>query len=236
MKYVLYISLLIVSIYGCKKGTFSPGNTVVIEKDLPAIHQIILFDNINLVLTQDTVDKLKIEAGENIQPYITTDVNGAALTIKNTSSNQWLQDASQTINVYVSIKQLAKIDYKSAGNITSTNTLQSDYFQIDSEGAGNVNLSLNSIKIVANAYQENADLMLSGRSDTCYAYCSSRGTIDFRNLQVKRMAVDFGSVRSGYVWATEALHARIFYKGNLYYKGAPFIDQQLLHDGRLFPF
>ncbi|MER3463491.1 MAG: hypothetical protein C4329_02815 [Chitinophagaceae bacterium] len=235
MRYCLFI-LSIITFFSCKKGTFDAGNTVIKERVIANVHQIILYDNINLILTQDTVEKLRIEAGENIQNEIATDINGAALTIKNTSSNQWLQYPAQKINCYVSIKQLRKIDYKSAGNITSTNTLQSDYFQIDSEGAGDVRLSLNSIKIVANAYQENADLILSGRSDTCYAYCSSRGTIDFRNLQVRRMAVDFGSVRDGYVWATEALHAQIFYKGNLYYKGTPTVDMQLLHDGRLFRF
>ena len=227
---------LSISIGGCKKGLFEKaGKVVVSERPVGSFIRIYLFSNINLILTQDTVNKIKIEAGENLQDGIITAVADSNLTIKNGLSNL-ANSPNETINVYVSVKDLQVISYQGAGDITCTNTIKALAFNIlSNEGAGNVYLSLDTKLTIAGIYDDDADFIFSGKSDSCYSYCASRGTIDFKDFTVKRMQMDYSSARDAYVHATELLRAKISYKGNVFYKGGPIIDVQLKNEGRLLP-
>src|SRR5437868_14955643 len=86
-----------------KKGCFdSEGKVIMVTRNIAAFHQVELIDNINLILTQDTVEQIKIEAGENLQPNISTDVQNGILTIRNNTACNWIRKLSETINVYLS--------------------------------------------------------------------------------------------------------------------------------------
>jgi hypothetical protein len=236
--YIVFILFAFCNL-ACKKGNpfGNEGKMVKVLRPAASIGQVILNDNINLILTQDSIEKISVEAPEKIEPYITTEFVGQSLTIKNKNA-ALLQNPNEIINVYVSVKNLGRLDYHGSGNISCTNTLQKDYFNIEStDGSGNVNLDLNTILTIALLDNDVADFNFRGASDSCYTYCSSIGTIDYRNFKVKRLAINSSSVRDAYVWATEALHGQLFFKGNIYYKGnPPVLNTQATHNGRFIPF
>lgn len=238
---IRFLFILCVSVlFSCKKtGCFkSEGKQVKINRNVDPFSEIWLYDNVNLILTQDSTEKMMVEAGENIQSDVEVQVTGGILSLKYTAKCSLFQSPAARITVYLSVKNLRKIKYFGSGMITCTNTITGKDIEVESvNGAGNITLTLDNKKTVAVIHEENADLIFNGYSDSCYTRISSRGSIDFRNFQVKRFAIDYESVRNGYIHVTEALHATIRYKGNLYYKGSPaLINIKASSSGKLIQF
>ena len=192
------------------------------ERPIASFHQVDLADDVNLILTQDTTEWLKVEAGINLQPNIITKVDKGVLTIRNATTCKWLRSPSEKINVYVGIKKLDYVNYNGSGNISSTNTIVADDITFFSkEGAGNITVSLDAKKTTATILYENADFIFKGKTDVCYAYVNSRGSIDFKDFETRHMNIGYASVRDAVINVTEVLESLVYHTGNLYYQGNP---------------
>ncbi|HVG13277.1 MAG TPA: DUF2807 domain-containing protein, partial [Flavisolibacter sp.] len=106
-------------------------------------NEIDINDNIDLVLTQDTTEKIMVEAGSSLAPNITTSIRNNTLFIRNESSCKWLRSPSEKITVYVSVRKLIRLTYNASGKVTTTNTIKADGITFFSdEGAGNIDIDL----------------------------------------------------------------------------------------------
>ena len=56
---------------------------VIKERPAASFSQIILYDNVNLYITQDTIERIRVQAPEKIEPFITTEIIGPSLWIRN---------------------------------------------------------------------------------------------------------------------------------------------------------
>ncbi len=237
MKNYFLFTVLLFFLSGCEKNTCfeNSGKVITSQRIIAPPAEVHIYDNINVIITRDTIDKLSVEAGENLHASIKTEMLGEALFIRNTAACKWLKSPSEKINVYLSVTRLNKIVYEGSGNVSSTNTLKANYFTIDSDaGAGVVSLSLNANHTRVILPREGPDIILAGSSDTCYTYCSSRATINFKNFVVKKMELDYGSVRNGFINVTEYLGGRIYHTGNVIYSGNPSnIKMEILSTGKL---
>lgn len=240
MKYnpITILLLLCVLLFNrCSKPSCleSSGPITSTMRDVSPFHQIDLYNNLNLVLTQDTLEVIRVEAGEHLQPNISTTIENGVLILKNTTDCNWLRSPSERITVYVSVKKLDGVNYRGSGNITSTNTIIADYIKFYSDkGAGNVNISLQAKRTDAAIEYENADFKFRGKSDICYAYVNARGSIDFEDFEVKTMYIGYASVRNTVIHVTGLLDATIYHKGSLYYKGSPVTTASYFSSGRLY--
>mgnify|MGYP003575922238 CR=1 FL=1 len=231
----LFFLLMIVST-GCQKPscfTDAGAVTKTVRTTLP-FTKIVLHDNINLVLTQDTVEKLTVEGGTNLLPQISTTIDQQTLTIKNNVDCNWLRRPGETITVYASVKNLEQVDYNGSGNITSTNTLTSPVlFFYSYKGAGNIDVTLETDVAGAYIHQENADITMRGSANRFFTYTNARGTLNLKDLQVKNMVMEYGAVRNTNINVTENLDLIIYHTGNVYYKGTPQIKLQTHSTGQL---
>lgn len=228
--------LLCMAALGCNKpACFDEGGPVSKSaRTAIAIKKIELYDNINLVLTQDSVERITIEAPRFLTPNISTAIDQQVLTIRNNVDCNWLRNPDEIITVYVSVKSLEEITYNGSGHITSTNTLTSDrLFFYSYEGAGNINVSMQADVGGAYIHQENADIILSGTCNRFFSYTNARGTIDFKNLLVQNMVIEYGGVRDAAIHVTNELDAIIYHTGNLYYRGTPTIKKVTHSSGQL---
>ena len=233
----LFFLIFIVLAAGCRREScFGEAGAVVrTSRAATAFHEIAVYDNVNVVLTQDTVDRIAVEAPQHLQPNITTTIENGVLTLKNAGTCTWLRNPSEAITVYVHLKKLEKILYAGSGNITSTNTLVADDLWFYSEeGAGNIEVWLNAVQTFSYIMDENADITLHGTTDRCWSYTNARGSIDFSDFVVKQMVIEYGGVRDATINVTDDLNSIIYYKGNLYYKGTPNVSKDEVHStGRL---
>lgn len=211
------------------------GELSSIERNIAPFHRIDLFDNISLVLTQDTVETLRVEANERLHANISSYVENGVLTLKNTTDCNWLRDPTERIIVYVSVNKLDHLYYSSSGSVTSTNTIVADTIKFYSDvGAGDVNISLKAKHTDAVVEYESADFTFRGKTDICNAYVNARGSINFEDFEIKTLNIGYASVRNTVVNVTDILNATIYHTGNLYYKGTPSINTSYFSSGRLY--
>jgi hypothetical protein len=225
---VFFVMLLAMVVAGCGKGICiqGTGEAVTETRAIEPFTQIDLYNRVNVIVTQDTVNLVQVEAGRHLLAGIETSVNDNVLTIADKNTCNWARDLDTRINVYVHTTSLQTIDYYGSGDVSSTNTLQAGKFTIDSrEGVGSFTLALNATSCDVILRQNDADVTLSGVCDFAYLYCGDQGKADLRNLVCKQVNVDHKGIYDAYVYATDTLSANVLYKGNVYYKGQPYKKQ-----------
>jgi hypothetical protein len=228
---------LLLSYYGCKKpGCLgSAGPAISQERLVGSFSQLTLEDNIDLLLIQGDTEKIEITAAENIIPNIQTLVSNGMLTISNEADCRWMRNADEKIAVRLYFKDLSLINYNGSGNITNTDTLRLNILQMISEkGAGNIELTVDNQSTRAVILKENAAMTLHGRSAFCDTYANARGLLDLSDLSVQKMYLIYSGLADTHIQVSEELDATIRYKGNVYYKGDPFIKRSdYFSSGRL---
>jgi hypothetical protein len=234
MRLLFFISTIaaVFLLSSCRKDF---GNRVTEIRSAGPVKKIIIDHKIDLVLTQDSFENIAVIAGSKTVANVQTELSDSILTI-GYKNNSTINDPDNPVEVQVGIKDLQMIEYRGSGNISCRNTLISSSFTIvSSKGAGIVNLQLETGHLVAGIYEENADFIISGKANTAYLYCTSRGTMDLKNMEVKKMSVVYSSVRNGYVWATENISGTIYHTGNVFYKGSPVLNIEEKSSGRFLP-
>ncbi|RYY88448.1 MAG: DUF2807 domain-containing protein [Chitinophagaceae bacterium] len=233
---VILLSLLFASCNkpGCAQRA---GTTTRTERNTGTFEQLVILDNLNVVLREGPCS-VAVETDENLQPVVNAEVRNNQLFLRNDASCSFIRRPGESITVYVSLPRLTRIDYQGSGTVSCADTLHTDYVSIEADhGAGSLNLKLAALYTEVKINNEVTDITLAGRSDSCYTWCASRGTIDFRNFEVKRMQLAYAGVRDGYVWATESLNAIVYQSGNLYFKGTPLLrNADYRSSGRLLPY
>jgi hypothetical protein len=238
-KYIksLFLFLILASIYSCGKNScpLSSGSNFRESRYVSPFSEIILFDKINLILTEDSTETVSVEAGKNLLAGIQTAVENNVLTIKDQNHCGALRDPADQTNVYISTNHLQKITYYGAGNIRSTNTLQASQFTIDSWiGIGSVRLSLLANQTNAIVRNNNADISLTGQSQFVYIYCADVGSVNLLDFTCASVNIDSRTIKDIFVNVTDSINAHILYKGNVYYKGnPPIVHTVIVNSGRL---
>lgn len=220
---VIYL-LVIILFWDCKKpGCFeNAGPVVTVARAASAFHTIKLFDNVNLILTQDSIETIKVRAPKNIEPNITTNIENGILVVRNNTTCKWLRNPSEQIDVLISVRELKHFEYGGSGNVSSSNTILADNITFySSKGAGNIDIDLQTKTLSAIVEYESADFTFHGRADVCYCYANSRGTLGLSDFEVKHLVIGYAGVRDVTVSATEAIEVTIYHTGNVYYKGNP---------------
>ena len=220
---VIYLLIILLS-WDCKKpGCFeNAGPLITVKRNASSFYRIELFDNVNVILTQDSTETIKVRAPQNIEPNIITNIENGILTVQNTTTCKWLRNPSEQIDVFISVRELKHFEYSGSGNVSSTNTILADNITFySSKGAGNIDIALQAKVLTASVEYESADFLFHGKADVCYCYCNSRGTLGLKDFEVRHLVIGYAGVRDVTVNATEAIEATIYHTGNVYYKGNP---------------
>ena len=223
---VLVVVCLAVSCDKDNKCLKTSGNTITEERLINQPFESIELNNkINLIITQDSITSLKVEAGSNLMPMIYTDIKDNQLIIKSDNKCSFLRSYNKPINVYLSTPNLKKISYKGNGDITSTNALNFPYLTIDADGGtGSVNLALISEKLDIRQHSGSADFNLIGFTKELYVYSIGTGWFFLDNLNTQSVHVNSNGTGDITVNASNILMVELRYIGNVNYYGNPVLS------------
>lgn len=216
----------------CFKNT---GADITESRNASAFYKINLEDNVNLVLTQDSVFSVKVKAGKNIISKIETTIDNKELTIKNNNSCNWVRSFDREVIVYVSVNHLNQIEYSGSGDISCTNVIISDSLLLQvKEGAGLVDLTVDVERNYIYFHIGTADIYYRGRSHISYISATSFGPVDARNMSSTFTFMANNGSNNCYVQADVRLEATIGSLGNIYYAGNPEVALVSLGQGKLY--
>ncbi len=230
MKKLIFIFLSYVFILpACKKA--APGDcfnsTGKITEEMRTtgnFRNIILYDNVNLHLIQDSLaEKVKVEAGKNLLKKIITRIDSAGwLEIRNNNRCNWIRNFNIPVDVYVWFPTLDSIEYHSVGNVDNVDTLRIKKFVINvKEGGGEIRLNLHTDELFTNLHSGTADIRCFGQTLVSFVYSAGFGKIDNSGLKAEQVYALTKSGNNMWIYANKILVVAIKGLGNVYYKGNP---------------
>ena len=204
--------LLIAGLFGCsdKSGvtnteTISGSGTIVTEnRTVDPFSGIQVTGIAHVIVTQDTVQSLKIEADDNIMSLLTTSVRNGLLVVslKNGSYH------NVTVNVYASMKSVSRLECVGTADFSSSGEIHADSIACIITGTGTITLTgtvtFELVQIVGTGSIHNFN-MHSGR---CSTIISGSGNIE--------------------VDVSQELDAVVAGTGNIVYSGNPAILRQTI--------
>lgn len=236
MRLFSYIVVAAVLIFGaCKKENRCDcikrtGDIITEVRSLPPFDRIFTEQDVDVFITQDPSVEVKVEAGENIAPLIETVVEDGILIIRNKNRCNWTRNYNKPINVHLKHPGLKYIHNNGSGKITSVNTITLDTFDVRIEGAGNIELTVNSNQVISHIYGI-GDLILHG--NTLEHACSIGGSsyLYASDLNTSYTWIQSYTLGLSYVKASSLLIYRIDDKGDIYCYGHPVTVQKTSNDG-----
>jgi hypothetical protein len=188
LKNVLFLFSPLLFLSGCNKDICDEcltktGDDVQSIRTASSFNQIDLEGKIELVLTQDTIERIAVVAGKNLIDKIETSISSGLLTIRNHNTCNFVRSFDRKITVYVSVHHLQSLLYNGAGDVNCVNALTDSLISVNSiDGSGTVNLKLNAQTANATLTSGPADIYFTGTAPLLYVYSGGNGTIHTENL------------------------------------------------------
>ena len=209
----LVASCVDVQVHKSIKGN---GNVVKKERNVDSFDGIKVSTGIDVYLRQGDKEAVTVEADENLQEHIMTEVKGGVLHVY---SDAIIRNAEKE-KVYVTMKEIHSLKTSSAGDIYSEAPIKCEDLEIDVSSSGDVKLDLTAKKIEVDISSA-GDVKLTGEADILNADLSSAGDLYAYDLKVREAEISVSSAGDAKVNVTEKITARASSAGEVTYKGDP---------------
>jgi len=222
---LLMVAIAILSISACYDGQILKtvrGNNNVVTKERNTEHftGVRVSSGIDVYLKQGNNEVISVEADENLQEYILTEVKDEVLHVY-TEVN--IREAERK-RVYVTMKEVSSIKTSSAGNVIGETPVKSDRLRLSASSAGDIRLEVLANELEADI-SSSGDITLTGEADLLKADLSSAGDLNAYNLKVREADVSASSAGDADINVSEKLTARASSAGDVNYRGNPkYID------------
>lgn len=195
------------------------GVIVTKERTLSPYNQIVSTGSFDVVLTEGEVGKVKIEASENIEPYILTEISGGILTISMKSNKSY--EFRSKILVYIPVNQsLNKISLTGSGDMDLKFPLKVNNLECVVTGSGDVDLNL--ISEETNLFiGGSGDIDIKGVTEKFKLGIGGSGDIDAKNFKAEIVEAKIMGSGDIQVNAKSEVNASIFGSGNIVIYGNP---------------
>lgn len=224
------VFVLLVLVYSCKKSEDRTcfkkwGKDAIREVSLPYFEKLEVYEQMEVVLIQDSTNKLVIKGGENVISFIDFEVSAEKkLVLRNKNKCNFLRSYDKKIKVEIHFTELMNIYFEGTEPMYSLDTLTSDYFTLFvRDGAGSVDLTLNSKVINAEVAHGWGDYSLKGKTDYARIAAKSNGFCNTYGLNVRDSLFVFCQTSSIMKVRADQIPMRVtmINNGIVEYKGIP---------------
>lgn len=216
---LIIVSIIgLVALSGCQSHLKSGNGKVTTEERKVGHFTTITIEGLFPVEISQDGDKewVRVETDANLQSQISVVSNGDELIIKN-ANDESISKSSKT-KIYINIKNLRELDFKSVGSLSTNGTLKLDSLNLNSEAVGKLNLELIADYLHANLSSVGGTI-LQGKVREARINNKSMGTLSAFGLKTGTMMIHNTSVGVTEVYADSAFYIRSSSVGALYYKG-----------------
>lgn len=168
-------------------------------------------------LSQDSgAEFVKVEADEEVQERIEVRNEGDRLVV--TMDSDLPNIKAKKIKVYINLKKIDELEFKSVGALTTTAQLKLDSLEVKSESVGKLNLDIEADFIRTNLNSVGATV-LKGKVREGRINNKSVGTLSAYGLKAGTLMIHNTAIGTAEVYADSAFYIRSSAVGTLYYKG-----------------
>ncbi|SNR33525.1 Putative auto-transporter adhesin, head GIN domain [Hymenobacter mucosus] len=157
---------------GCFTST---GRVVTERREVLPFRTLTAYDNVRVSIVQDTTTYAEVEAGRNLQADIRLAVEGNELTIRNTSSCNWVRRYDTPREVTIHTPTLTDVFLRGQADVRTIGTFRADTLFAHLIGSGDFHLNLASRYLNMDQY-ELGDLHLEGETDVLVLTIGGNGS------------------------------------------------------------
>ena len=173
-------------------------------------------DAFNINISQSDANTLKVDADENSQAQIKTEVKDGILIITVDGNIK----SKEPITINIGVKSLTSMDISGAADVKSENQLTCDKLTLISNGAGDVHLDLKANEIKTDISGA-GDVSLKGTTQLLDATVSGAGDLKASNLEATKIKAKVSGAGDAKVYAIQGLDADVSGAGSIIYRGNP---------------
>jgi len=213
------LSLLMFSCINMNWGTGVKGNgNVVMETRAvnESFSKIKASEGLSVYLTQGNSESITVEADENLQELILTEIKDGVLKIH--CKEQIGKASSRKVNV--NFKSIAGITSTSGSSVYSTNTITADNLELKSSSGSNMKVKVEANNLTCDS-SSGSSLKVSGEALSLSADASSGSTIKAGDLKAESSEVSASSGANLTVNTSKALIAKASSGASVKYYGNP---------------
>lgn len=232
----IHATLLMASLLVCTalqaqwKKVTGNGNVVTQERNLVSFSEVSVAGGMQVTISQAGNTSVKVQADDNLQEYIITEVKGNKLIVKyqnNVSIN------SKGVKVLVSMPSLNAASISGSGNIVSTEEMRSSGdFKASIAGSGSINVKTKASKVHANI-SGSGDIQLGGKTSELEVAISGSGSFKGYELKAEDAQVKISGSGNVETTASNKLDAVISGSGDIFYKGNPGLSLKSAGSGKI---
>jgi len=211
--WLMVFSLIAVS---CIAHIHGNGKVVKEERSVSNFEEISVSTGIEVVLNQDSFEKVVVEADENIQKILKTEVTGGKLKI-------YLEEGvnyAKKMKVYVTLKQLKALSASSGSEVKTDNKINSESLQISSSSGSEVTMEV-SCNMLSLDSSSGSELTVSGTSASVKAESSSGSELHASKLVAEKGEASSSSGSGLEVNTTKEIKAHASSGANITVYGNP---------------
>lgn len=117
------------------------GNLVKQERDVPSFTGLNVSSGIDVIVTQGSKQSVVIQAEENLQELIITEVTGSTLSVYvKKGTNIW---DSKGMDAYVTVTELQSVNVSGGGDVESQSLIKADNISLNISGGGDLSFDIN---------------------------------------------------------------------------------------------
>jgi hypothetical protein len=242
LKKIVILIFFLFFVLGCSKPSEcieSTGPIITRDFTVNTFDKIIVYSGISLVISQGSINSVRVQTGENLISNIEVKVENGLLSIKDKTTCNWVRDYGNT-TVFVTSPNITEIHSKSEKNITSIGILTYPILSLiatdlsDGAGTGDFYLNINNSQLVV----ENNNVsryFISGLTNTLKVnFYEGNGRFLGENLNAKEVEIFHRGSNDIIVKPIDKIIGKLYSTGNLIIKNTPLIiDVQQYYQGRL---
>jgi hypothetical protein len=172
----------------CFWGIRGNGKIVKSQREAKNFNSIKISSGLDLILTQDTLEKVLVESDENLQKIIRTEVSGGELKIYTTQS---IFNASRS-KIHVNFKNLKEVHASSGSDVKCTSKLNFQDFKVEASSGADIDLSVSCTNLkVENS--SGSDVSLSGNAIKLIVDSSSGSDVNAEKMESETCSADASS-------------------------------------------
>lgn len=232
---VFYIAILVLTCSSCHWMGYKriSGNGVItsVDRNIHFAEKIKLASSFDVEITQGPTTSVRVEADENIQPFITVSDEAGYLLIK-TKENMSIS-SEHVIKIYITTNKLEQIQLAGSGNVIGKNKFTGSHkLSLKITGSGDIRMEVNTPEIVSDIVGSGT-ITLKGETKDETIHISGVGNYHANELKAENVNVKIAGSGDVKVFAETTLDINIDGVGSVYYKGTATVKQHIAGSGEV---
>lgn len=234
-KIFLFACIIAVANTSCdlvfRKTIHGNGNITTEQRNASNTDKIKSMSDFNIDIVQGSPSSVKIEADENLIPYILTENREGKLIVR--AKEGYRLSTDNKIKITVTTDRLEEIEIDGSGDVNGSGKFTgADHLKISVAGSGNVNLDINTPKIES-SIAGTGNITLSGETKDSRIEIAGVGNYKAEDLMSENVSVHIAGSGNAKVFAENSLNVDIAGSGDVYYKGNASVKQNVAGSGKI---